>query len=156
MAEPSTFPETIVTESVVRDLLPLYFDGEASEDTRALVEAWFAARPDLALAAGRGERAIEALAGLDGPARTPAEVRAELERIRRMVLVREVAQGLAGALTLLPLLGIALYLLLPGTIPVAVPNALIALVAWFVLTIACWGLYIRSRRQSRSDLLDGR
>jgi anti-sigma factor RsiW len=156
MAEPSKSPEAIVTENVVRDLLPLYFDGEASAETRALVEAWFAARPDFARAAGRGAHAIEAFAGLEGPTLTQAEARAELKRIRLMVLVREVAQGLAGALTLLPLLAIALCLLLPGAIAVALPNALFAFAGWFVFTIGCWGLYIRSRHQVRSDLFDGR
>jgi hypothetical protein len=35
-----------ITENVILDLLPLYFEGEASEETRALVESYFADNPD--------------------------------------------------------------------------------------------------------------
>jgi hypothetical protein len=34
-----------VTREVVTDLLPIYFSGEASADTKVLVEDYFAGRP---------------------------------------------------------------------------------------------------------------
>src|SRR6185312_2252669 len=37
-----------VTQDVVRDLLPLYFENEASPDSRILVETWFAHDPAFA------------------------------------------------------------------------------------------------------------
>ena len=39
---------TYLREDVIADLLPLYFSGDASEATRAVVDAYFAAHPDFA------------------------------------------------------------------------------------------------------------
>jgi anti-sigma factor RsiW len=37
-----------ITDDVIRDLMPLYLEGEASADTRALVDAYLADHPALA------------------------------------------------------------------------------------------------------------
>ena len=42
-----------VTRDVIYDLLPSYFAGDASDDTRALVEAYFATDPEFARMAAR-------------------------------------------------------------------------------------------------------
>ena len=42
-----------VTREVIYDLLPSYFSGDASDDTRALVEAYFETDPELARMASR-------------------------------------------------------------------------------------------------------
>ena len=42
-----------VTREVIYDLLPAYFAGEASADTRALVEEFFATDPELGRMAAR-------------------------------------------------------------------------------------------------------
>ena len=42
-----------VTREVIYDLLPSYFAGDASADTRALVEAYFETEPEFARMAGR-------------------------------------------------------------------------------------------------------
>jgi ferric-dicitrate binding protein FerR (iron transport regulator) len=156
MAEPTTPAEAAppVTEDVVRDLLPLYFDGQASADTQALVETWFARRPEFARAARREADALGALGDIAAPPMAPQAARAELRRIRRLILVREVTQGLAGALTLLPILAMAVYFLLPTRPSVPTTNLLVTLIAWCVVTLACWALFIRSKRQARSDILD--
>jgi hypothetical protein len=39
-----------VTREVIYDLLPSYFAGDASDDTRALVEAYFETDPGVSLA----------------------------------------------------------------------------------------------------------
>jgi anti-sigma factor RsiW len=36
-----------ITANVIRDLLPMYLDGEVSQDTRRLVEAYLEAHPEL-------------------------------------------------------------------------------------------------------------
>ena len=155
MREPTAHPagRLAVTEDLVRDLLPLYFDGEASADSRAVVEAWFASRPEFARAARREAEAIGALGALGAPTLTPQETQAEIERIRRLILIREITHGLAGALTLLPFLAAAAFLLLPNRSAIPVPNLLLALAAWTVVTLTCWGLVIRSRRRARWDML---
>jgi hypothetical protein len=47
-----------VTRDVIYDLLPAYFAGDASDDTRALVEAYFATDPEFARMASRFQSLI--------------------------------------------------------------------------------------------------
>jgi anti-sigma factor RsiW len=155
MTEPTHDPaaQATVTDDVVRDLLPLYFDGEASADTQALVETWFACRPEFARAARREAAAIGTLGSLAASPLTPQAARAELRQIRRRILVRDVIQGLAGGLTVLPFLMAAVFLLLPIRHAIPMPNLLLSLAGWLVLTLTCWALFVRSRRRARSDIL---
>jgi anti-sigma factor RsiW len=87
-----------VTRDVVKDLLTVYLAGEASADTRALVEEWLRGDPELA-------RQVEAARRSDLPAVTlPApsvETRA-LERTRRSLRLRAIVLGAAIYFTTLP------------------------------------------------------
>jgi anti-sigma factor RsiW len=47
-----------VTREVIYDLLPAYFSGEASADTRAIVDEFFATDPEFARMAKRFQAAI--------------------------------------------------------------------------------------------------
>jgi hypothetical protein len=58
-----------VTRDIVIDLLPLYQSGEASADTRAVIEEFLRKDPSLAQMAGQG-----------GAALVPATATSELER----------------------------------------------------------------------------
>ncbi|MFN7977858.1 MAG: hypothetical protein U0P30_06950 [Vicinamibacterales bacterium] len=87
-----------VTRDVVIDLLPVYLAGEASADTRALVEAFLATDPPLARLAREGFGEAGPL-----PVVADAPARAALSRTRRLLHRRQLAFGVALALTLLPL-----------------------------------------------------
>src|SRR5437763_1261081 len=76
-----------ITENIVRDLLPLYFDGECSPDTRALVETWFAQHPAFAQAAQKSSTALGALAGMAAPPVDRAGAQAALKRVHRIILL---------------------------------------------------------------------
>ena len=58
-----------ITREIVKDLLPLYAAGEASADTRAAVEEWLRADPELARLVeemrGDGEERADATAAPD-------------------------------------------------------------------------------------------
>ena len=62
-----------VTREVMTDLLPVYFSGEASEDTKQLVENYFRENPDFERIARGAAKPLEQL-------RSAAPVRAEVER----------------------------------------------------------------------------
>ena len=88
-----------VTRDVVKDLLTIYLAGEASPDTRVLVEDWLRTDPELA-------RQAEQARGLDLPV-LPAlpqtiEKRA-LDRTRRHLRWRSVLLGFTIYVTALPL-----------------------------------------------------
>lgn len=87
-----------VTRDVVLDLLPVYLAGEASADSRALVDAFLATDPQLARLAREGF-------GTSGPppAAADPQVRAALSRTRQLLQQRQWVFGAAVAFTLLPL-----------------------------------------------------
>jgi hypothetical protein len=89
-----------ITRDVVTDLWAAYESGEASADTRALVEAFLKDDPDLGrILAGKGEPAL--------PAATPGP-RADADKkvlvaAQRMIRRRKWLQGLALFFTMLPM-----------------------------------------------------
>ena len=141
-----------VTEEVVRDLLPLYFDNEASAGSRALVESWFVRDPAFARAARHGADAVAALGDLQAPPLDEAGVREALRRVHRIVRVREVSLGLAGALTLLPVLLGAFALFFPASLPLATLDGLFALIVCLSLATMSWMTYFYVRRRIGSNL----
>lgn len=90
-----------ITRDVVTDLLPLYFGEEASADSRAVVEAFFAQDPEFArLARTHPEASL--------PQAEPATPLKEtemqtLQRTRKLLRFRGGLVGIAAFLTLLPL-----------------------------------------------------
>jgi hypothetical protein len=72
-----------VTREVISDLWPVYESGEASADTRALVEAFLSQDPEFAeLLRGRGE---EALLRHDVPRPPPDREALALRRTKRLL-----------------------------------------------------------------------
>ena len=87
-----------VTRDVVKDLLTVYSAGEASSDTRALVEEWL--RSDLELA-----RQVEQADGVtlpEVPPLPPTVEKQALDRTRRHLRWRMVLFGLAAYVSTLP------------------------------------------------------
>jgi anti-sigma factor RsiW len=131
-----------VTENVIRDLHVLAQAGEASDDARALVEAWLAAHP--ALAAELADAPADAL---PPPPPLPAdgELRA-LRRTRRLLSLRSWSMALGFFLTALPLSvrggdeGVR-FLLIPGHLGIAAAS--------LVLGIAAWVVFVRVSRALR-------
>jgi anti-sigma factor RsiW len=86
-----------VTRDIVKDLLTVYLSGEASRDTRTLVEEWL--RTDAELA-----RHMERARSLELPEAAPPDTeKAALDRTRRLLRWRMVLLGAAVYVTTLPL-----------------------------------------------------
>src|SRR5579863_853868 len=119
--------EVQVTKNIVRDLLPVYLAGEASADTRAVVEAFLA--EDLEL------REIVEAAGTDSlpPLEAPAGLEAEsLKRTRRLLGRKNFWLGSALIFTFAPLILKPLWL--------ADVAMLIGLGGWAQFLITCKNL----------------
>lgn len=143
-----------ITEDVVSDLLPLYFDGEASPDSRVLVEAWFASHPDFAKSAKRGSGALDALATMSARPLDEAGAREALRRVHRIILWREISLGLAMALTVCPILVVGFALLFPAQMPPELHDKLSLCVGLFLLAAApAWVSYFIARRRPEANLL---
>lgn len=84
-----------ITRDVILDLLPLYQAGEASEDTRALVEKYLETDPELADAAKQ-----TASAGLPGDIPVPITKEDQMEaykEAKRLMLIKVI--GLAAIIS---------------------------------------------------------
>lgn len=146
-----------ITEDVVNDLLPLYFDGEASPDSRSVVETWFASHPAFAQAARRGSGAFDALATMSPPPLDQAGAREALRRVHRIILWREVSLGLAMSLSVCPILVVACALLFPAQTSPVLQDKLPLCVGLFVLVAApAWVSYLIARRKPEANLLRSR
>lgn len=121
-----------ITDDIIRDLLPLVHAGEASAETRALVEAYLASHPALAEEAKRAEAW-----SLPATTAVPNEERAALRRTKRLLARRTWSMALGFFFTGLPLSFKASsdsfeFMLLPGH-PWWVGFSLaVGLVAWIV------------------------
>jgi len=62
-----------ITREVMTDLLPVYFSGEASEDTKQLVEIYFRENPDFERIARSAAIPLEQLGSRTAPVATEAE-----------------------------------------------------------------------------------
>jgi anti-sigma factor RsiW len=88
-----------VTRDVVKDLLPVYLAGEASPETRAVVEAWLATDPELRAQADRGR----SVAWPDAQAPPPTVEKRALDTTRRRLRRRSILLGTAVYVSTLPL-----------------------------------------------------
>lgn len=92
-----------ISRDVIKDLLPLYTAGEASADTRALVEEFLKDDPALAALVKAADDEPKTL-GAAGPAKagTADAARVGLRRTRRLIAWRTWLLAAAITLTLLP------------------------------------------------------
>jgi predicted anti-sigma-YlaC factor YlaD len=92
-----------VTRDVINDLLPLYLEGEASADTRALVEAYLQGDEELArqVRAARDERS-PMMSAATVTTLSPDIERRALERTRTVLRWQKWTLALAIVLTALP------------------------------------------------------
>src|SRR6185295_5930612 len=72
-----------VTRDVIYDLLPSYFAGDASDDTRALVEAYFETDPEFARMASRFQMLVASRPRDAGDADAIAREREAFDCVRK-------------------------------------------------------------------------
>jgi hypothetical protein len=92
-----------VTREVVTDLLPVYFSGDASRDTKALVEDYFRQDPDFERIARSAATPLETLQAPAPIAAGPEKEKRDLESIRWGLRRRQLLFAGSLLLTLLPL-----------------------------------------------------
>jgi ferric-dicitrate binding protein FerR (iron transport regulator) len=135
-----------LTRDVVTDLLPLYFSGEASADTHALVEAYFARDPEFEQAARR------LVASVTVPKSPPASADDEQEkrtliRARSLVRKKNLVLGFAlASLMMLLLWGGAAIVYFTGSAALQRP---LLLAVPIVVAVVCWVAYFVMSRRSR-------
>lgn len=92
-----------VTRDVMNDLLPVYFSGEASEDTRTLMEEYFRENPEFERMARGAAKPLDALRGVTAAAPEAEKEKRDLECVRGALRRNKMFFGLALFFTLAPL-----------------------------------------------------
>jgi anti-sigma factor RsiW len=131
-----------VTRDVARDLLTVYLAGDASADTRTLVEEWLAKDPSL-----RAEADTAAEGSLRFPTPAPLEATAEkqaLDKTRQLLKARTSTLVVAVLFTVLPFAftfsGSRITFLLVRDAPA------IAAAWWFTAAVMwAWHVWVRRR-----------
>ena len=89
-----------VTRNVIRDLLPAYFAGDASDDTRHFVEEYFRQDPEFERTAREGAKHLEELAHIVPLSPDLAQEKSALKRVRQIIRHQRRLFALALTLTL--------------------------------------------------------
>lgn len=89
-----------VTRDVIRDLLPSYFSGEATEDTRRLVDDFFRHDPDFERMAREGAQQLDSLGGVRALPPEVADEKSALTQVHRILRNQRRLFGIALTLTL--------------------------------------------------------
>src|SRR5215831_16890442 len=84
-----------VTREVVTDLLPVYFSGEASRDTKVLVEDYFRQHPDFERIARTAATPLEILRAAKPITAGPEKEKRDLESVRWGLQRRKVLFGVS-------------------------------------------------------------
>jgi len=92
-----------VTREVIMDLLPAYFSGEASGDTKELVEDYFRQDPDFERMARSGAASLETLRAARPMATRPETEKCDLESVRWGLRRRQLLFAGSVFFTLFPL-----------------------------------------------------
>lgn len=133
-----------ITRDVVRDLLTVYLAGEASADTRRLVEEYLHTDPALAADVAKADQSSLDLP--DTPAPSPTAEKQALDATRQLLKNRTSTLVVACLFTVLPL-----SFVLEGsrvTFVVLRDAPVIALV-WWATAAVMWGIHIWIRSRLR-------
>jgi len=133
---------TTVTKDVVRDLLPIYLAGEASDDTKAVVEEFLAHDPELReQAAAQSANPLAQLSHTEG---LESLELATLDRTRRLLNRKTWLFAFSLLFSLVPMSfevkGGKIVHLLARDEPVAA-------IAWLVVALVGWAAYLGVCRQ---------
>lgn len=133
-----------VTREVIYDLLPLYFAGEVSADTRALIEEFLQTDPDFAKMAARFRSLYE-----EHPPRSHSDVSETSSFRRARTLTERRNQALGGAIgfSLAALFALVMGLAGDGFAPL---RALVIAIVFGAVGLASWiSWYTAGRRLSQ-------
>ena len=132
-----------VTRNVIADLMPLYEAGEASADTRALVEAFLKADPTLL-----AEPPVDQV--LKGTPAPPVELerRRALERTVALLKKRQIFFAMALCFTLMPLS--FTFSSSTGVTWLMWRDAPDAARAFVIGAVVFWAFFLRTRSQLRA------
>lgn len=138
-----------VTGNVVTDLLPIYFSGDASKDTKALVEDYFRENPDFERMARGAATPLETLRAVPPMAADSEKEKREIESVRGGLDRRKWLFSLSLFLTLVPVS----YYFNHGHIPSLTDHNVLWEAAFdWILAATLWFVYFARLRMRTAGL----
>jgi hypothetical protein len=138
-----------ITQGVVNDLLPVYFSGEASNDTRSLVEDYFRENPEFERMARSAGMPLETLRAAQPLAADSEKEKRDLESVRCGLDRRKWLFGLSLFLTLVPIS----YYFNQGHAPSLTDHAFLWKAAFdWILAASLWFVYFARLRWRTAGL----
>jgi hypothetical protein len=130
-----------VTRDVILDLLPLYFAGQVSSDTKSLVDEFLRTDPDFARMSARFDALLK---DRGTPDDSQSAERRAFERTRTLLRYRNQMIGFAIGYSLLPFA----FLFRRGRVDwIMLRDAPHAAVAFALVALGCWlAVYLIGRR----------
>src|SRR5262245_38933036 len=120
-----------ISRDVIYDLLPGYFAGEASPDTRALVQEYFETDPEFRRMAERFQAILDGRPRLEQPDSEAVRERATFDRVRAQAKRRQETRAMALGFGLAAVFGAFMAFLTPGPFGRWHPGIILAV--WFGL-----------------------
>ena len=139
-----------VTREVITDLLPIYFSGEASEDTKALVEEYFRQDSDFERVARSAATPLEALRTAAPIAAGSEKEKRDLECVRWALQWRRVLFVVSLFLTLVPLSFLFAH---DHVVSIVVRDGPWEAAFCWSLAVLFWFLYFARLRQHTASLV---
>jgi hypothetical protein len=139
-----------ITQEVVTDLLPIYFSGEASSDTKLLVEEYFRENPDFERMARSAGTPLETLRVAPPVAAGSEKEKRDLESARCGLDRRKWLFGLSLFLTLSPL---SFYFTHGHLVTLAVSDFLWEAAFDWSMAALFWFLYVAHLRRRPASLV---
>ena len=139
-----------ITQEVVTDLLPIYFSGEASSDTKLLVEEYFRENPDFERIARSAGTPLETLRATPPVTALSEKEKRDLESIRCGLNRRKWLFGLSLFLTLSPL---SFYFTHGRVFSLLGPDALWEAAFDWSMAAFFWYLYFAQLRRRAASLM---
>jgi hypothetical protein len=139
-----------ITREVVTDLLPIYFSGEASSDTKLLVEEYFHENPDFERMARSAGTPLETLRTAPSVTAGSEKEKRDLESVRCGLDRRKWLFGLSLFLTLSPL---SFYFTHGHLFSLIGPDALWEAAFDWSMAALFWFLYFAQPRRRAASLV---
>jgi hypothetical protein len=139
-----------ITRKVVTDLLPVYFSGEASSDTKSLVEEYFRDNPDFERMARSAGTPLDTLETAPPVAAGSEKEKCDLESVRRGLNRRKWLFALSLFLTLSPL---SFYFTNGRLVFLMTGDALWKAAFDWVMAALFWSLYFAQPRRRTASLV---
>jgi anti-sigma factor RsiW len=124
-----------ISRDVIYDLLPGYFAGEASPDTRALVQEYFDTDPEFRRMAERFQAILDGTRKLEQPDAEAARERATFDRVRSQAKRRRETRAMAAGFGLAAVFSAFMTFVRPVPLGRANPDFILAVTFGLVAAV---------------------